>query len=109
MVDYNEIIRFKQKIENLYFYFQKAHQEILDLLEDAECFDDEKIDELHSFMKEYEAKLEVLKSDFHLLNSENNKIKSCISQTKLLKKKRVAKLKSNMRLGEDDDDRDLPF
>ena len=112
-VNYNDIMNFKKELEELYEYFNLAHKKILKLLEDAECVDDDKVDEFHSYIKEYESKLEILKSDFHLLSSEQKKIESCINQTKLLKKKRVTKLKSNMKKNiediEGEDGEDLPF
>ena len=95
-IDYNDIMKFKQEIEKLYPYLQNAHAKILKTLEDVECLDDEKLDTFYSYMKEYESKLNILKSDFLLLESENKKIESCISQVKLLKKKRLTKIQSNI-------------
>ena len=113
-VDYNEIIKFKKEIEKLYQYLKFSHENILKMIEDIECIDDEKFDMFHSLIKEYESKIEIIKSDFLLLNSENKKIESCLSQVKLLKKKRLTKIKSNMcdksnDSYDDDEDDDLPF
>jgi uncharacterized coiled-coil DUF342 family protein len=96
-VDYNDIMNFKNEIEELYSHFQNTHQKILKILEDSECIDDDKIDSFHSYIKEYESKLETLKSDFYQLSSENKKLESCLSQVKLLKKRRVTKIESNMK------------
>lgn len=122
-VNYNDIMNFKNELEELYGYFENTHKNILKFLEDAECIDDEKTDEFHSYIKEYESKLEILKSDFYQLSSENKKLESCLSQVKLLKKKRVTKLTSNMKkkkelsigdwedFGDEDDGsgEDIPF
>ena len=109
-IDYNDIMNFKQKIEELYPYLRKAHQNILNLLEDLECIDDEKFDQYYSYIKEYEAQIENIKSDFLMLSSENKKIESCLNQTKLLKKRRLSKLQSNMNDKYDPDDPNyLPF
>ena len=116
-VNYNDIMNFKKELEELYEYFKFTHEKILKLLEDAECVDDDKVDEFHSHIKEYESKLENLKSDFYQLSSEHKKLESCLNQTKLLKKRRLTKLASNMKkqnsndtfglLDEDGDDFDL--
>lgn len=97
-IDYNDIMKFKQEIEKLYPYLQNAHSKILKILEDAECLEDEKIDIFYSYIKEYESKLNILKADFLYLESETNKIESCLSQVKLLKKKRLTKIQSNMQI-----------
>lgn len=96
-INYNDIMEFKKEFEQLYVYFENTHLKILKLLEDAECIDDEKTDEFHSYIKEYESKLETLKSNFHELSSEHKKLESCLSQVKLLKKRRVTKIESNMK------------
>ena len=96
-VDYNDIMNFKKELEELYEYFENSHKKVLKLLEDAECVDDDKVDDFHSHIKEYESKLELLKSEFHQLSSEQKKLESCLNQTKLLKKRRVTKLESNMK------------
>ena len=109
-IDYNNIVEFKKRVEILYDYFEKTHQNLLNLLEDAECIDDEKFDQYHSYLKEYDALLDTIKSKFFALESENKKIESCFSQTKLLKKRRLTKLESNMkRKYEDKDDEDEFF
>lgn len=96
-VDYNDIMGFKKELEQLYVHFENTHKNMLKFLEDAECIDDEKVDEFHSHIKEYESKLETLKSDFYQLSSEQKKLESCLNQTKILKKRRVTKLESNMK------------
>lgn len=96
-VNYNDIMQFKKELEDVYYHFTETHKKILRFLEDAECIDDEKIDVFHSYIKEYESKLENLKSDFYQLSSENKKLESCLSQVKLLKKKRLIKIASNMK------------
>jgi len=95
-VDYNDVIKFKKEIEELYVYLKRTHENILNIIEDIECIDDDKFDTYYSYIKGYESKLDILKSDFFLLESENKKIKSCISQIKLLKKKRLTKINSNI-------------
>lgn len=96
-VDYNDIMGFKKELEQLYVHFENTHKNMLKFLEDAECIDDDKVDEFHSHIKEYEAKLENIKSDFYQLSSEQKKLESCLNQTKILKKRRVTKLESNMK------------
>lgn len=110
-IDYNELMRLNQEFETLYSHLRDAHNEFLKIINDAECLDDEKIDIFHSYTKEYEAKIATLRSDFYSLESENKKIESCLSQTRLLKKKRVTKLESNIskNMKIEDDDLDLPF
>lgn len=116
-IDYNELANLKSGIEELYDYLQKSHNDILKVIETAECVDDDKFDQFHSNIKEYESKIELLKSDFLSLSSENKKIQSCVSQVKLLKKKRLTKIESNIRKTDiddleftnDSDYDDLPF
>ena len=101
-----------REVEDLYIYFKDTHQNLLNIVDIGECLDDEKNDEYHSYVKEYEASLELLKSNFLLLKSHNKKIESCISQTRLLKKKRLKKLESNISKNhyhKDEDDDGLPF
>lgn len=115
--DYNKLMYLNIEVEYLYGYFKDTHQNLLNIVDIAECLDDEKSDEYHSYVKEYEASLELLKSNFLLLKSHNKKIESCISQTKLLKKKRLKKLESNISKNHynnydndnDNDDDGLPF
>ena len=95
-IDYNEIMALKKQIEELYPFLKQTHQNLLNLLENLDCYDDEKIDTIHSYVKEYESTISLLKSDFLKVNSENKKIESCLSQVKLLKKKRLTKLESNI-------------
>lgn len=95
-IDYNDIMKFKIEIENLYPYLQNAHSKILKLLEEAECLDDEKIDTFYSYIKEYESRINVIKADFLYLESENKKLESCMSQVRLLKKRRLTKIESNI-------------
>ena len=95
-INYNELIHFKKEIEELYIYMKKAHYDTLKLIENVECIDDENMDKYYTRIKEYESKIELLKSNFLLLSSENKKIESLINQTKLLKKKRLTKISSNM-------------
>lgn len=101
-IDYNELMRFKKEIENLYLYLRKSHIDALKLIENIECIDTKNIDKYYSLIKEYEAKIELLKSDFLLLSSENKKIESLINQTKLLKKKRLTKIGSNIEEPDDE-------
>jgi hypothetical protein len=113
-IDYNELMRLNQEFEELFEYLKNAHNQLLRLINDAECLDDEKIDDCHTYIKEYEAKISLLKSNFYSLESENKKIESCLSQTRLLKKKRITKLESNIskniKVEDDDIDMsDLPF
>ena len=116
-VDYNDIMQFKKELEELYDYFENTHKKVLKFLEDAECIDDEKVDDFHSHIKNYESKMENLKSDFYLLSSEQKKLESCLNQTKLLKKRRLTKLASNMKKPSNhgdldeifDEEKDLPF
>jgi len=96
-INYNDIMNFKKELEELYYHFSETHKKILNFLEDAECIDDEKLDVFHSYIKEYESKIENLKSDFYQLSSEQKKLESCLSQVKLLKKRRLTKLESNMK------------
>lgn len=96
-VDYNELMNFKKEIEELYTFFISTHGKILKLIEDAECVDDDKVEEFYSYTKLYESKIESLKSDFYELSSEHKKLESCLNQTKLLKKRRVTKLESQMK------------
>jgi len=96
-VDYNELMNFKKEIEELYTFFISIHGKILKLIEDAECVDDDKVEEFYSYTKLYESKIESLKSDFYELSSEHKKLESCLNQTKLLKKRRVTKLESQMK------------
>lgn len=104
-IDYNELIYLKSNLENLYYYFKDQHNNLLNMIENSECLDDEKFDIYHSYVKEYESLISLLKSNFIQLESNNKKIESCFSQTKLLKKKRLTKLESKM----DKNDDDLPF
>ena len=55
----------------------------------------------------FKSRLDVLKADFLYLESENKKIESCISQVKLLKKKRLTKIQSNIKCTFDGDPFDL--
>jgi uncharacterized coiled-coil DUF342 family protein len=110
-VDYNELMQLNQEFDTLYSYLKNSHNNLLKIINEAECLDDEKIDIFHSYIKEYEAKLATLKSDFYSLVSENKKIESCLSQTRLLKKKRMTKLESRISKNSDDvsDFFDSPF
>lgn len=102
-IDYNELAKLKRSIEELYTYLQRTHHDFLKVIENAECVDDDKFDQFHSSVKEYESKMELLKSEFLSLSSENKKIESCFSQVKLLKKKRLTKIESNIRKVDMDD------
>ena len=116
-IDYNDLMGLNLEFEQLYAHLRNAHNQLLKLINEVECLDNEKIDIYHTHIKEYEAKIAILKSDFFSLESENKKIESCLSQTRLLKKKRITKLESNiskkMKIDEEmefiDDDPDLPF
>ena len=105
-IDYNELFYLKNDLEDLYFYFKDQHNNLLNMIENSECLDDEKFDIYYYHIKEYESLISLLKSNFIQLESNNKKIESCISQTKLLKKKRLVKLESKMGKNEDDY---LPF
>jgi len=96
-IDYNTIVNLKNEIETIYSNFEEIHEDFVGIFNNAECFDDEKLDEYHSYLKEYQSALDILKADFFKLKSNNKKIESCISQTKLLKKKRLSRLESNLR------------
>jgi len=109
-INYNNLMHVKQKIEDIYISFKKIHQNFLNVIEDSDCIDTEKIDTYYSYLKEYEAILEILNSNFSMLNAENKRIESCFSQTKVLKKKRLTKLNSKINTEEEDDEYlDLPF
>jgi len=103
-IDYNVLMGFKKEIEKLYTYLNKAHNDTLKLIENIECVNDENIDKYYYIIKEYESKIELLKADFLLLSSENKKIESLINQTKLLKKKRLTKIESNIMVDDECDD-----
>lgn len=107
----NDIYNLRKRYESFYYHFKKNHQELLNILEDGDCIPEENYDKLYSIIKEYEADLDKFESAFLTLSSNNNKIKSLFNETKLLKKKRVAKLTSNMNddMDEEIDEDDLPF
>lgn len=107
-INYNKLYELKNHIEEIYRYFNDIHSNFINLIEDAECLDDEKFDLFHSMIKEYDSDLNTLKSNFLTLKSDNKKIESCFSQTKLLKKKRMVKLNSKMSKDDKYDD-DIPF
>lgn len=96
-IDNNKIVKFKRELEKLYSFFEETHEDILKILEDTDCVDSEKFDEFNSRLKDYESQLELIKSDFNKLKSENKKIESCMSETRILKKRRMTKVESNMK------------
>lgn len=109
-IDYNDLIKFKSKIEELFYDISSLHEDYIEIINDGDCFDDDKIDDFYSYLKDYKSSFYLLKSDFNKLKSHNEKIKSCMSQTKIMKKKRMSKLNSNMRdTSKDILDDDLPF
>lgn len=111
MIDYNTLLNLKNELEEIYCNFNVTHTNLLKLIEDGECFDDDKIEILYSYIKEYESKILILKADFLLLDAENKKIESCYSEARLLKKRRLTTLQSRMdkRNIRNDEDEDLPF
>ena len=108
-INYNDLMNLKENFEDIFEYFRDSHQELLNIIEDGNCFDDSKMDDFYSFLSEYESTLNLLKSDFYKLKSSNSNIRTCISQTKLLKKKRLSKIQSNMKTGSYNNDDELPF
>ena len=111
-IDYNKLVYLKQELEEIYIYFEEQHNNLLNMIENSECLDDEKYDIYHSNTKEYEALISLLKSNFMQLESKNKNIESCFSQTKLLKKKRLTKLDSKMNISlsqYNNDVNDIPF
>ena len=111
MINYNHLHEVKEHIENMFYNLQEAHQDIIDIIEDADCLDGEKYDEVYSTIKEYEAEIEQIKANFMTLKSKNKKLQSCLSQTRMMKKLRVTKLESQIYQKHKDeiDDADLPF
>ena len=125
MIDRNKIFNTKIKIEHLYWLLKDRHQELLNLIEDCDCIDDEKSDDFYSILKEYESEVEKIESILISLKSQNTKIESLFSEVKLLKKKRLTKIESkiskyeNVEFNEDlivynedcdeDTEEDLPF
>lgn len=107
-IDRNQIWKTKSKLEDLYNLFRKRHNEILELLDDADCISDEDSNKFYSLLKEYESDIEQVEARFLILKSNNTRIKSLFNDTRLLKKRRLAKLESNMEYNRDYDD-DLPF
>ena len=115
-VDYNRLFKIKQRLENLYVRFQTTHEEFLKVVEDTDCFDAEKIDQIHTVLLEYDSEIDKLNSQFYILQSKNKDIQACFNETRLLKKARLTKLASNMkrendygRSSQSDDDDTLPF
>lgn len=109
-IDYNKMMELNSYFETIYLILKNSHQELLKIIENGDCFDSEKKDQLFSYIKEYEAKIIELKSDIFSIDAENKKIQSCLSETRLLKKKRLTKLESNMsKRMEEIDPLDLPF
>jgi len=107
-INYNHFQRVKQSIEALYLAFVETHNEYLRVIEDVECFDDEKINEIHSTLMEYDAELDKMKASLFMMQSKNKTIRSYFNQTRLMKKARLTKIESKMNKPEDDDD-GLPF
>lgn len=111
-IDYNKLHSLKSNFENVYYQFQNTHEELLELIENSDCVDDEKIEQYYQYLKRYERKIRELKADFSDMDLINRKIQqSCLNNVKLLKKKRLVKLQSNMKQNNDEyyDDDDLPF
>lgn len=114
IIDRNGIYNLRHRYEDFYEIFKRTHQELLNILEDADCIPTENFDKLYSTLKEYEGDLDKFESMFMILSSNNNKIKSLYNETRLLKKKRVATLQSNMERVYDEVDEEeifdnLPF
>ena len=95
-INYNQFQKVKQSIEALYQAFVETHNEYLNVAEDVECFDDEKINEIHSTLMEYDAEIDKMKASLFMMQSKNKTIRSYFNQTRLMKKARLTKIESKM-------------
>lgn len=113
MIDKNLIWKVKLNLEKLHSELKERHNELLYVLEDSDCIPDneEDFNKFYSSLKEYESDIEKIESMLIVLKSHNTKIESLYNQVKILKKRRVTKLKSNLELVDDDDcgDDNMPF
>jgi len=109
----NKIWHIKNILETYYNKFQKHHQVLLNLLEDADYITEDNEEKFISILKEYEDDVEMFDRVFELFDRHERQIKMLIQDdVGVLKKKRqdiLTKIQSQMKTTKIDDYDDLPF
>lgn len=109
----NKIWHIKNILETYYNKFQKHHQVLLNLLEDADYITEDNEEKFISILKEYENDVEMFNRVFELFDRHERQIKMLIQDdVGVLKKKRqdiLTKIQSQMKTTKIDDYDDLPF
>jgi outer membrane murein-binding lipoprotein Lpp len=114
MKQFDELLKLKGKIEDLSPTLIETYENINKIIENLDCLDTEKFDQIISLIKEYNADIEKIKNDFNLLKITHSRMDACLSETRILKKKRLFKLSQNKKTFKDDiadyfEDENLPF
>jgi len=109
----NKIWHIKNILETYYNKFQKHHQVLLNLLENADYITDDNQGKFISILEEYEDDVEMFDKVFELFDRHERQIKMLIQDdVGVLKKKRqdiLTRVQSQMKTTPNYDDDDLPF
>jgi len=92
MKEFDELLNLKKKIEEFSPTLTETYNNINKIIENLDCLDTEKFDQIMSLLKEYSADIEKIKTDFLLLKITHTRMESCLNETKILKKKRLFRL-----------------
>ena len=111
MKQFDELIKVRQKVEDFSPLLIETYDDINKIVQNLDCLDVDKFDQIMSLIKEYDADVEKIKNDLNLLKITHTRMKACLSETRLLKKKRLFKLERNKKITEENDEDyfDLPF
>lgn len=106
MKEFDELLNLKTKIEEFSPTLIESYDNINKIIENLDCLDTDKFDQIMSLIKEYIADIEKIRTDFILLKITHTRMEACMNETKILKKKRLfrlEKVKNNKQTQEIDD------
>lgn len=112
MKEFDELLNLKKKIEEFSPTLLETYNNINKIIENLDCLDTDKFDQIMSLLKEYSADIEKIKTDFLLLKITHTRMEACLNETKILKKKRLfrlEKVKNNREAQQEIDELDSFF